>query len=109
MDEAILYILYNKEFHAIKIGISDITGNRYKSHKYKGWEIVAYWHFFERDRARKIESLVLTYLRDKHGYYLNKEDMPQSGYTETFDANKVKKKQIIRLVNKYLKSQEPHA
>ena len=96
--------MYNKEFHAIKIGISDITGNRYKSHKYKGWDLVAYWHFFERDRAKQIESLVLTYLRDKHGYYLNKEDMPQSGYTETFDANKVTRRSVIRLVNKSIKS-----
>lgn len=96
--------MYNKEFHAIKIGISDITGNRYKSHKYKGWDLVAYWHFFERDRAKQIESSVLTYLRDKHGYYLNKEDMPQSGYTETFDANKVTRRSVIRLVNKSIKS-----
>ncbi len=103
MNEAILYVLYNKEFHAIKIGISDITGKRYKSHKYKGWVLVAYWHFFERDKARHIESLVLETLRKKHGYYLNKEDMPQSGYTETFDASKVSKKQIIRLVNSLIR------
>lgn len=103
VNEAILYILYNKDFHAIKIGISDITGNRYKSHKYKGWEIVAYWHFFERDKAKQIESSVLTYLRDKHGYYLNKEDMPQSGYTETFNASKISKKQVIRLVNSLIR------
>lgn len=109
MNPTILYILYHEDLHAIKIGISDITGKRYKQHKSKGWSLVAYWHFFERDRARHIEFLVLKTLRKKHGIYLSKEDMPQSGYTETFDANKVKKKQVIRLVNKYLKSQEPHA
>ena len=31
--------------------------------------------------------------------------MPQSGYTETFDASKIKKKALIRMVNKAIKSQ----
>ncbi len=100
VNEAILYLLYHKGYNAVKLGISDITGNRYKSHKSKGWELVAYWHFFERDQARAVETKVLQHLRMKHGYYLDKKDMPQAGYTETFDASKVKKKGLIRLVNR---------
>ena len=104
MNEAILYILYSPVYRAVKIGISDISGKRFKAHKTKGWLLVSYWHFFERDRARAVESLVLNTLREKYGHYLSKEDMPQNGYTETFDARKVTKKGLIRMVNKAIKS-----
>lgn len=104
MNEAILYILYSPIHKAVKIGISDISGKRFAAHRTKGWMLVSYWHFFERDKAKAIESIVLNTLRERYGYYLSKEDMPQNGYTETFDASKVSKKQLIRMVNKAIKA-----
>jgi len=104
MDQAILYILYNVYHRAIKIGISDISGRRFAKHKQKGWVLVTYWHFFERDKARELESLILNILRKKYGIYLDKKDMPQGGYTETFDSRKISRKALIRLVNKNIKS-----
>jgi predicted GIY-YIG superfamily endonuclease len=104
MNEAILYILYNPTHKAIKIGISDISGKRFASHRTKGWLLVSYWHFFERDKARAVESLVIQTLSKKHKPYLSKEDMPQGGYTETFDASRISKKQLIRMVNKAIKN-----
>jgi predicted GIY-YIG superfamily endonuclease len=103
MDEAVLYILYSPVHKAVKIGISDITGRRFKAHRTKGWVLVSYWHFFERDRARAIESLVIQTLRKKHKPFLTKEDMPQGGYTETFDASKITRRGLIRMVNKAIK------
>ena len=103
MNEAILYILYSPVHKAVKIGISSIDGKRFASHKTKGWLLVSYWHFFERDKARAIESLVIQTLRKKHKPYLSKEDMPQGGYTETFDASRLSKKGLIRMVNKAIK------
>ena len=103
MNEAILYILYSPVHKAVKIGISSIDGKRFASHKTKGWLLVSYWHFFERDKARAVESLVIQTLRKKHKPYLSKEDMPQGGYTETFDASRLSKKGLIRMVNKAIK------
>ena len=104
MNEAILYILYSPIHKAVKIGISDISGKRFASHRTKGWILVSYWHFFERDKARAIESLVVQTLTKRYGHYLSKEDMPQGGYTETFDASKVTRRGLIRMVNKAIKS-----
>jgi hypothetical protein len=104
MNEAILYIIYSPVYKAVKIGISDISGKRFASHRQRGWLLVAYWHFFEGDKARAIESLVLQTLRKKYKPFMNKEDMPQGGYTETFDASRISKKQLIRMVNKAIKS-----
>jgi hypothetical protein len=99
MDEAVLYILYSPLHKAIKVGISDISGRRFASHRTKGWILIKYWHFFERDQARAVESLVLDTLRSKYGHFLDKADMPQGGYTETFDASKITRRGLVRMVN----------
>jgi hypothetical protein len=103
MNEAILYILYSPYYKAVKIGISSIDGKRFAAHRTKGWMLVSYWHFFEGDKARAVESIVLKTLREKYGHFLSKQDMPQNGYTETFDASKVTKRSLIRMVNKAIK------
>ena len=103
MDEAVLYILYSPLHKAIKVGISDISGRRFASHRTKGWILIKYWHFFERDMARRVESIVLKTLRERYGYFLDKADMPQNGYTETFDASKITRRALIRMVNKAIK------
>ena len=103
MDEAVLYILYNPIHKAVKVGISDISGRRFASHRTKGWILIKYWHFFERDRARAVESVVLNTLRSRYGHFLDKADMPQNGYTETFDASKISRRALIRMVNKAIK------
>ena len=103
MDEAVLYILYNPIYKAVKVGISDISGRRFASHRTKGWILIKYWHFFERDKARAVESIVLNTLRQRHGHFLDKADMPQNGYTETFDASKITRRALIRMVNKAIK------
>ena len=103
MNEAVLYILYSPRHKAIKIGISDISGRRFASHRQKGWILIKYWHFFERDKARAVESIVLNALRDRYGHFLDKPDMPQGGYTETFDASKITRKGLTRMVNKAIK------
>ena len=103
MDEAVLYILYNPIHKAVKVGISDISGRRFASHRTKGWILIKYWHFLERDRARAVESVVINTLTKRYGHFLDKEDMPQNGYTETFDASKITRRALIRMVNKAIK------
>ena len=99
----LLYILYSPLHKAIKIGISDVSGRRFASHRTKGWILIKYWVFSERDKARYIESLVVQTLTSKYGSFLDKADMPQGGYTETFDASKITRRGLIRMVNKAIK------
>jgi len=100
----LLYILYSPRHKAIKIGISDVSGRRFASHRQKGWVLIKYWWFSERDQARTVESLILDTLRTKHGHFLDKSDMPQGGYTETFDASKITRRGLIRMINKEINS-----
>jgi hypothetical protein len=103
MDHTILYIIYHPQYNAIKVGIGDISGKRFKAHRTKGWELVAYWYFQDRRGARRVESIVLQTLRDKYGHFLNKDNMPYGGYTETFNAKKISKRKILGLVNRAIK------
>ncbi len=103
MNETILYIIYSPVHKAVKIGRADIAGKRFAAHRQRGWLLVSYWHFFERDKARAVESIVLNTLRERYGYHLSKENMPQGGYTETFDASKVTRRMLIRMVNKAIR------
>jgi hypothetical protein len=103
MDPTILYIIYHPEYDAIKVGIGDISGKRFKAHRTKGWELVAYWYFQNRRGAKRVESIVLQTLRDKYGHYLDKSNMPYGGYTETFNARKISKRKILGLVNRAIK------
>lgn len=103
MTPTILYIIYHKEYNAIKIGVGDITGKRFRQHRTKGWELVCYWYFQNRREARRTESTVLQTLRERYGHYLDKGDMPHGGYTETFNASKITKRRLIGLVNKAIK------
>jgi predicted GIY-YIG superfamily endonuclease len=102
---SILYLIYNKDLNSFKIGIGDILGNRYKTHRRQGWVLVKYWYFSDRAKALAVEKAVLKKLRKvtKSDHYLDKKDMPNGGYTETFDAKKMTKKQILRLINKTIK------
>jgi len=99
----LLYILYSPVYKAIKIGISDVSGRRFASHRTKGWILIKYWWFSQRDQARAVESLVVNTLTKKDGSFRDKADMPQGGYTETFDASKITRKGLIRLVNRAIK------
>jgi len=99
----ILYILYSPIYKAVKVGISDVSGKRFASHRTKGWILIKYWTFSRRDQARAVESLVVQTLTSKYGHFLDKDDMPQGGYTETFDATKITRKGLIRMVNKAIK------
>jgi len=99
----ILYILYSPIHKAVKVGISDVSGKRFASHRTKGWILIKYWTFSRRDQARAVETIVLQTLRDKYGHFLDKDDMPQGGYTETFDASKITRRGLIRMVNKAIK------
>ena len=103
MNTTILYIIYHPNYNAIKIGIGDITGKRFRQHRTKGWELVCYWYFQNRAGARRTESIVLQTLRERYGHYLDKRDMPYGGYTETFNASKITKRRLIGLVNKAIK------
>jgi hypothetical protein len=103
MESAVLYILYNPIHKAVKIGISDVSGRRFAAHRTKGWILIKYWWFSERDRARAIESIVVNTLTKRYGHFLDKEDMPQNGYTETFDASKITRRALIRMVNRAIK------
>ena len=108
MERAILYLIYSPALRAFKIGISNLSNRRYSQHRVKGWMIIKYWYFQDRNLARQVESDVLTILRNKFPtVHLKKEDMPQHGYTEAFSTKTISSKKVITIINKEIKKNSP--
>jgi hypothetical protein len=105
MERAILYLIYSPVLKAFKIGISNLSNRRYSQHRVKGWTIVKYWYFQDRNIAKKVESEVLKTLRNKFPtLHLNKKDMPQHGYTEAFSTKIISSKKVIKIINNCIKN-----
>ena len=104
MERTILYLIYSPILRAFKIGISNISNERYSSHRRRGWIIMKYWILPNRSIAKDVEKEVLKYLREKMpGEYLKKEDLPQHGYTECFNSNLMSSKSVVNLINREIK------
>jgi hypothetical protein len=108
MERTLLYLIYSPALRAFKIGISNLSNRRYSQHRVKGWMIIKYWYFQDRNLARQVESEVLKTLRNKFPtVYLKKEEMPQHGYTEAFSTQLISSKKVIDLINKEIKKNRP--
>jgi hypothetical protein len=105
MERTLLYLIYSPSLRAFKIGITNLSNRRYSEHRVKGWMLIKYWYLQDRGLARQIESEVLKVLRNKFPKaYLAKEDMPQHGYTEAFSSQAISSKNVIKIINKCIKS-----
>jgi hypothetical protein len=108
MERTLLYLIYSPALRAFKIGISNLSNRRYSQHRVKGWMIIKYWYFQDRNLARQVESEVLKTLRNKFPtVYLKKEEMPLHGYTEAFSTQLISSKKVIDLINKEIKKNRP--
>jgi hypothetical protein len=103
MERTLLYLIYSPALRAFKIGISNLSNRRYSQHRTRGWMIIKYWYFQDRETAKKIESQALFVLRNKFPKtYLNKNDMPQHGYTEVFSSKAISSKKVIKIIESFI-------
>jgi hypothetical protein len=90
---AYIYLITHPELNAHKIGISGeyAKENRLQDHARQGWKIFKKKTFLTADETYEVEQAVLLWLREERGLgpYLSKEEMPQSGWTETVDALRI--------------------
>ena len=104
MERTLLYLIYSPTLQAFKVGISNLSNRRYAQHRVKGWIIVKYWYLESRKEALRVESGILSTLRNKFPtVHLKKEDMPQHGYTEAFSSKKISSKKVIKLIEQEIK------
>ena len=103
---ALLYLIYHEKLRAFKVGINNIGNSRYLAHKTNGWKIVDYWYFDSITIARKVERIVLSRMKDKTKSegFVDKQYMPQCGYTETFDADKITSRGVKIIINKVIRN-----
>jgi len=89
-----IYVIENKKLDSIKLGIanSDKPRDRVDKHIARGWEIYRIRTFASGAKARNVEANCLKYFRivKEIPPHLSKTQMPQGGWTETFDARLIK-------------------
>lgn len=92
-EPAYLYLIYHEEFRSIKVGISNIEANlnRLESHKKNGWIEYKSFNFDTADEAEYFETKLLNWLRKERELpqHLVRALMPQGGFSETVDAEKI--------------------
>ena len=90
---AFVYLITNEELNAHKIGVSglDIQTDRLKAHTKYGWKLYKRLNVKTGETAYLIEQDVLIWIRKEVGLsiYVLREQMPQGGFTETFDASEI--------------------
>jgi hypothetical protein len=92
---ALLYLITNSNFAAHKIGITNLdddgNNSRMVKHKRNGWETYKSAKFSKGEYALIVEQGILVWFREDLGLaqFLNSEQMPQGGWTETVDASEI--------------------
>jgi hypothetical protein len=90
---AFIYLITSQELGAHKIGVSgkDIQTDRLKAHRKFGWDLYKRLEVGTGEIAFLIEQDLLQWLRTDLNLpvYVLREQMPQGGYSETFDATEI--------------------
>jgi hypothetical protein len=87
---ALVYLVTHAAYGAAKVGIADTSGSRLAQHRREGWQLLAAFQVTVRV-ATAIETDILRWWRGELGLpsYLERDQMPQGGWTETVDAGSV--------------------
>ena len=105
---AILYLMTHEEFFSIKVGITGSTSmtDRIGVHEQKGWTLVRSWSTSTGFEAEEIEGKVLSYWRDVLGApaSVQRDEMPQGGWTETASLLFVEQDETCSLIDDYISS-----
>ena len=83
--------MVNEKLNSLKIGIGGELAreNRIDDHARQGWLLYKKLTLEKAEDIYDLEQKTLKWLREDMGYppHLSKEQMPQSGWTETVDAD----------------------
>ena len=88
---------------AVKIGITgtETTNRRFPQHQKYGWKLFRQRLFLDGNDAWTVEQEILHQLRMERNLapYMGPEDMPQGGWSETFDAELITPSQLWTLIS----------
>ncbi len=100
-----LYLITHEVLGAHKVGISGASSRRLEVHQREGWKIFKVERFAIGEHAYLIEQQTISWLREDLSLpaYLSADVMPQSGWTETVDADEIELAEIWRQVRVFAK------
>lgn len=96
-----VYVMHHPDKGAVKIGYCAMDSARLAAHQHRGWILAGAVVAKSSAEALKIEQSVLVQLRNppfRLHPFVPASQMPQSGWTETFDASLMPPALLLRLV-----------
>lgn len=109
-----LYIVFNNDFNALKVGIGKISKNRKTDRiaklKSDGWDLIKRYDFDTGMTALTYESWIFDEIRNKLEIpvFMDAKSMRKTfGHTETMDAERISSLQLTKLVARILKKKIP--
>ncbi len=94
-----VYVIENKHLGAVKIGITADWGERQINHENYGWQYVGERPFRNARFARSVEKYLLREFCDAGACpFLDKNQVPQGGWTETIDASLFPVQKVLRML-----------
>ena len=96
------YLVRHDGHKAYKVGVG--KDRRIDDHRWQGWILVKRWEMETPQDAYRLEREFLLYIREQLQLpqYLDNQDMPQNGATETFSSDSSADEDWIRLVHRLL-------
>ncbi len=105
---AVLYVLYNHKYQAVKVGITGINTNRiqrlYKQH---GWTIVKWFRFKTGREARDLERVILNWWRTDLNLSFGIEAASAGklgGWTETVPSSDMSPENVVKFARSVMGS-----
>ena len=97
---AIVYLLVNEHWNAVKVGIMRADTHRLTEHRRHGWTVIETWERLTPETAYAAEQSVLSMWRTKGiPDAVAAENMPQSGHTETAPLDLVDLAHVRDVIN----------
>jgi hypothetical protein len=99
---AVLYLITHDELGSHKIGIGNADKTRVEQHQKHGWKVFKTLAIETGEDAYLVEQSILLWLKNELGLYpyLSKSEMPQGGFTETFNASEIRLPDVWREVER---------
>ena len=98
-NEAYLYLIYNKNFDMLKIGITNSVKRRLGEHKKDGWELIESIGPKEGKYIKNLEFLIIKSLKSKGAIFASDINKKFYGYTESWKLSSYNDSKIDEIIS----------
>jgi hypothetical protein len=106
---AVLYVLQHRRLPTYKVGVTNHSSTRLATHKAGDWDAIVVRNL-TGEIAYEVEQATLAWWRAELGAgpFMNAEEMPQGGWTETISADAVELADLVAFIDAAISTYNGH-